>query len=759
MKITIDNLDGKGALDHTGALSGEAPAIIERKLNQPSRCVVNLMPEGDAPPVSGARIVVNADGGTTLFSGYAINTPAYVYAGMKTEGPVYSLQVECVSDEVMLDARVSERTLDCVATDIGDLLVKITSRASAQSLPASGDALSALIGGYQALAGKSWSTNVGALCNAARACYRVVNAAVQFSNVGDQVHRFAESDNSLDRGSLRGSRVRQVVNDITVCGPVEPQTYVTEIFEGDGVTSVFELSEPSLLEKATGLADTFSGTVIDPQRWAVVDGGGYTSVTARGLTIGGGQGGNGNSSVIGVDALEMGGVILLELSGLQIDADGEGYLACLCNGTFSAANIMAGFHLRANGTSVVAAPIVLGVEAGSTTTLQIGHTYTLRLRFHCKDRQRALQSYSAGGINGAVRLGGQILSADGDLVLEIQETTGGVITAPVVLFDGSVAQAPTSCTPVVIDSIGFLGSIASFEITRPGDFWVRCTANGSAATTQRLGTSAQEAQAKLTGTERLSFFPGSVPAANTTITACYRLGGRAVARMTVPTPSASSSLILTAEHPLTRTSADCENAALALLSVSTWPNAAWKGTYACWNPQQTVDIWPGDVLQVEAPSTNTSSELIVRNVQIHATSCVPELLHYTIQFANEWGEPLSLKMAEAAPLNAWLPPMALTASTALASLRDLVVTSVTATQIQLQANMTAPNGGGFEVRRSDWKFGAGDGADLVLRSPASSFAIVREAPVERYYVRMYDGATPPNYSRFSSAIFVNAATQ
>jgi hypothetical protein len=27
--------------------------------------------------------------------------------------------------------------------------------------------------------------------------------------------------------------------------------------------------------------------------------------------------------------------------------------------------------------------------------------------------------------------------------------------------------------------------------------------------------------------------------------------------------------------------------------------------------------------------------------------------------------------------------------------------------------------------------------------------------MEQYYVRMYDGSMPPNYSRFSSAIFVN----
>jgi hypothetical protein len=228
--------------------------------------------------------------------------------------------------------------------------------------------------------------------------------------------------------------------------------------------------------------------------------------------------------------------------------------------------------------------------------------------------------------------------------------------------------------------------------------------------------------------------------------------------MVVPTSSPVSSLILTAEHPVTRTSADCENAALALLSTSTWSDGAWKGTYTCWNPHQSADMWPGDLLQIEAPSAEISSGLLVRSVEIRATSCVPELLSYKVAFANDWAESLSLKMNEGAPLNVWLPPTALIASTALASARDLAVSSVSTTQIQVQAGLTPAAGGGFEVRRSDWKFGAGDGADLVLRSPVPNFTIVREAPVERYYVRMYDGATPPNYSRFSSAIFVNAAT-
>jgi hypothetical protein len=757
VKITIDNLDGNGALDYTSSLIGTAPLTIERKLNQPSSCTFHVAPGTLAVPASGARTVVTADNGVFLFTGYAIAAPARLYAGMGTTGPAYVLQVSCLSDEIVLDARVSEKTIECVATTAGDLLTKITGRAVTQVVPVGGDAILTRIGGFQPLAGKGWSQNVSALGNAARASYRVINNALLFDSIGDQVHRLAESDGSFNRSAFKGERTRIAVNDVTVCGKEEPQPYVTEIFEGDGVTSIFQLSEAPLMEKATLLFDTFTASVVDPQRWVVVDGGGHISLTTRGLTLGGAQGAGGTSSVTAVDAVEMGGVLLVELGGLEVDSLGEGYFAGLASGTVSPANLVAAFHVRPNGTSTVVAPMVLGVEAGATTTLQAGHTYTLRLRFHCKDRQRVLQSYSAGGANGPVQLGGQTLVAGASLMMEVQETTGGAQFPVVVLYDGAVTQAPPSCTPVVVDSVSFLGSVASFELTRPGDVWVSCTATGSAAATQRLGASAQTSQAKVTSTGRMSFYPGYVPASGTGITVNYRIGGRSVARMTVPTSSPVSSLILTAEHPVTRTSADCENAALALLSTSTWSDGAWKGTYTCWNPHQTADMWPGDLLEVEAPSADMSSDLLLRSVQIRATSCAPELLSYTVAFANEWAEALSLKMNEGAPLNTWLPPTALTSSTALASVRDLSLSSVSTTQIQVQAGLTPPTGGGFEVRRSDWRFGAGDGADLVLRSPVPNFTIVREAPVERYYVRMYDGATPPNYSRFSSAIFINAA--
>jgi hypothetical protein len=60
------------------------------------------------------------------------------------------------------------------------------------------------------------------------------------------------------------------------------------------------------------------------------------------------------------------------------------------------------------------------------------------------------------------------------------------------------------------------------------------------------------------------------------------------------------------------------------------------------------------------------------------------------------------------------------------------------------------------VRRHDGGFGTGSGVtgsgDLVLRSPVRGLSIPRAAVQETFFVRMYDGSTPPLYSRESCAI-------
>ena len=192
--------------------------------------------------------------------------------------------------------------------------------------------------------------------------------------------------------------------------------------------------------------------------------------------------------------------------------------------------------------------------------------------------------------------------------------------------------------------------------------------------------------------------------------------------------------------------------------MATSRSAALAGTYTTLNPAQ--DIWPGDVLSIT--SAGLTHSVLVRAVTMVDEHARPELITYRISFANdwasEWADGLGLKLSATIASDAFLPATASSGpAQVLSTLLQCTVLSMTGSALQVSAGSAAPSGGGFEVRRRDWNFGVGvDTPDLVLRSPVENFAIPRSAQVERFYIRMYDASSPPLYSRWSAALFVNA---
>ena len=192
-----------------------------------------------------------------------------------------------------------------------------------------------------------------------------------------------------------------------------------------------------------------------------------------------------------------------------------------------------------------------------------------------------------------------------------------------------------------------------------------------------------------------------------------------------------------------------------MLALATSRAAAQSGAYTAVNPQQ--GIWPGDVLALTAGGQ--SLNVIVRTVTLTDGHAEPELTTCRIAFANDWAESLGITLSESVAANAELPETAASVPPAApVSLSGLTVVNVTATEIQVDAGVDPPAGGGFEVRRADANFGPRPGADLVLRSPVRAFTIPRASFHEAFYIRQYDAATPPLYSRRSAAILTNNPT-
>jgi hypothetical protein len=204
------------------------------------------------------------------------------------------------------------------------------------------------------------------------------------------------------------------------------------------------------------------------------------------------------------------------------------------------------------------------------------------------------------------------------------------------------------------------------------------------------------------------------------------------------------------------TSIDCENAASALLDDSV--QTAWQGEYQVMSDSLSTDVIPGNTVQVSAASRGAMFNAIVREVELQVMSLRDDLLQYKIKFANDAAAPLALTadgITLPAPLTTIFNINTPSSSLYIASLTASQITNVIATEITVDTGVAPPAGGGIEVRRSDGGWGPSDSGNLAGRFTTSTFVLPRLSRVQGYYLRQYDGSTPPKYSRYSMLLHVD----
>jgi len=79
----------------------------------------------------------------------------------------------------------------------------------------------------------------------------------------------------------------------------------------------------------------------------------------------------------------------------------------------------------------------------------------------------------------------------------------------------------------------------------------------------------------------------------------------------------------------------------------------------------------------------------------------------------------------------------------LANLVNLTVTALSDSTVTVNTGVAPPTGGGFEIRLRDYAFQPGEDPTLVLRGSEQNLTFSRVSASDRFYIRMYDGSTPP----------------
>ncbi len=766
MKITIQGQD------YTSTLDAARPLTIDRSLNEPSVCSlwISLPANGTlAMPLRNQSLAVTGDDGTTYFTGYIAVSPLPEYAGVACEGPRYRIALQALSDELLLDQISMAPGKGATGQPAGALMASLVTRTGDTSLSTQALTLNAPVNNFTPDAGASWSRNAGQVAAQARAAYRAVNGALALTSVPGTVHTLNETDGSLNLATLAltAGVKRALANDITVCGEHEAVAYVTEYFLGDGVTTQFNLAADPYFppsSKSILIRELFNESEIDLRVWGNPTGQTYLSLGAGGLAMQGGNGIDGDTVLTWIDPIEMGGTLLLESTGVTLSSGSTGILAGFFVGLMTLPGCTAGFQVGSQqGTGAVTLqPIIQGAPNGATYTVNSANQYTLRVRVHCPEIERASAIYRSCGDNGAASFGGQWSFAPAKLQFEIQEFVNGVAGMPVTLYEGTVSSLPGACKVVTASSLNLQGTMRTISLSNLGSGWVESTPVSGSPYLRRVGTTAQAAECHLESTGKLVFYTGFAPPVGEQIAVSYRTVGRSVGHAVnaasqqtlaqAGLPSVAS-WIGSVTSPPARSSQDCRNAAAAMVQAAASVSALWSGTYRGTKSSFTSDVWPGDALLLNAPSSGMNAQVVVRNVKVSYRASYPDLVEYAITFANDWADDLAIKSSATVPADTWLP--APVAPTVLANLNALTVAALNGSTITINTGTTAPSGGGFEIRRRDFAFMPGEDPDLVMRGSQASLTFSRSSASERYYIRMYDSATPPNYSEFSAALFIN----
>jgi hypothetical protein len=442
----------------------------------------------------------------------------------------------------------------------------------------------------------------------------------------------------------------------------------------------------------------------------------------------------------------------------------QGILGGFFNGGPTASCCTAGMQVTAqSGTgNVTLQPMVMGTAAGTTFAVNPANQYTLRMRIHCPESYRVGATYYSYGDSGLIGLGGDWVMAPGNIQMEIQEFVNGVGATPVTLYDGAITNLPAPCQLTPVSSINLIGTIRAINLSNLGSGWVVSTPPGGGPYTRRTGTTAEGAECHVERTGKLVFYTGCTPVAGEQIAVSYRTIDRAVGRAVntasqMALAAAGSPSVATwigsVTNPPARSSTDCRNAAQVMEQAAASVSALWSGTYKGNRSSFSSDVWPGDALLLNAPSTSLNAEVVVRSVKVTYGASLPDLVEYEIAFANDWADDLAIKTSTTVPANAWLP--AAVNPTVLVNLMHLTVTALNGSTVTVNTGVAPPPGGGFEIRLRDCAFQAGSDPTLVLRGAQPNLTFSRVSASDRFYIRMYDGATPPNYSEFSAALFIN----
>ena len=767
MKLTIDNLDGKGELDYTAMLDAEAAPKITRKLNQPAVMVAQLVIASGAAltAVAGGHVRLYRDNGELWFTGYLTAAPVLNWAGPGVGGAAWQARLEAKGELWALDrASLSERAKMGGLT-AGGMVTALTGEVNSNWSTA---AVQDVAMGWAVVveSGELWSATAGEMASCARAVVSAADQALTMTAVGSVTRTLSDAATGFDAGALQLQVTAPLANEITVIGTKEPALYVRDCITANGTETYLAMSRAAFAAKSSVLVeDDFHTMALDATKWV-------SDFTAPLTFTQGGISCNGAVQLRFRDRVEIGGLTILEQTGISYTS-GEGVIGGLYSGGFTPNNCLAGVMIN-NGA---VQPVVNGEILASTGTLTSGMLYEFRTLVFHPEPVRSGQVYSSSVSNGVGARTSQVWFGTTHVVItqrQINPSDASTLSGPqVVIYDGTFVNAPAWGDYVPLWGLNLNCVLGHAEAYDEGAVWVRSAAPGKAWRTRVIGDVTAGAECYLSSKE-VHFTAATAPVLNEQVEifyrgeqlACGRVNSAAsVTALTNTEGAGERAMVAHVAMPAPRTSLDCEQAARALLDDLT--QAGLTAEYTAWasgipigtGSGPTDDVQPGEVWTILAAQWGIAGTVIVREVELTFAGLSDTLASYAIRMANEAAETIAFKFNKSKHnglITVVTSALTDNVATRPPGLPDARIATWGTTTLSMDMGTAPITGGGFEVRvEGDWGWGMTLNQNLVGRYTSQTFTLPNTGVAQSFYLRQYDASTPPQYSPYTTVISVD----
>ena len=766
MILLIDNNDGQGPRDYSAYVDAQHLPRIARTLNSAATMTATLLAT-DAEftgPTTCARVVLQCGSGSKLFTGYVDAAPQQQPLGGNPAG-LWRWTIHAVDDSCLLEHNVLPARTPFTSRTAGEALKTLANDVLPGGLDLSGVQDVSPVNQFAVVPQKGWSEHAQHLATMSRATCSASDGKLALGPIGEQSLTISESDPLFVTEGLTLTQTDNLHNDVTLVGEAEPLTYVRDYFLGSGATLAFYLSQnPYGGATATIFQEDYSSAQLSTTLWDVSDPTHKLSLSGGQLHLNGGP-----ATLAFVEQVELAGGLMLQHGQFTFSGASSAIVGGLYKGTVSQANCIAGFSITPAGGNCAIQAVINGAATGPVVTTTAGHRYAFATELICSEARRVRQTFLSSIHPAGNGRGGDAVAAPVRFVLSVHDVdpgNPGTLAAPAtVLFDGVLTTTPGFATYAPISESSMYASVSFTRMQHIAEAEIRSVAPGGQFHTRLNGALADGGECYLSSSGVLEFYPPYPPQLNEEVVVAYRSSGRAMARVQDANSIAQHAkgsdagrriLVKRLRLPAEATSIDCENAASAVLDDLVQP--AWRGEYRATSDSLTADVAPGNAIQISAPSRGALFTATVREVEVQVLSLRDERSQYAIKFANDAAQLLAYELEDialSAPVAKIFDVNVPSSSQYLAALTAAQITDVIATEITVDAGVTAPAGGGIEVRRSDGGWGPSDSGNLAGRFTTQTFTLPRLSRVQGYYLRQYDGSTPPKYSRYSMLLHVD----